>query len=248
MKEAPKRPPHTPKNAKKGTSSIRHCTGVAEVSSKSISDFDPTTLISKLKRMRRRLSRNVAAMQAMNVRHVSCPRQNELVPSRERRVPPMGAPNAALAPAAAPMETKSRLSWSDRKLRLNRKSARSVFEPWLKPAPHIAPRWTIGPSFPTGKPAAAANTRLTTFTIKVRMRSTFGTFTPFRYAFTSLTPDDAAAGSMYATTAVEMEARRREERRKAKYPFHLSSVVVRMFIVKSRRATFARKYTAQCIA
>ncbi len=36
--------------------------------------------------------------------------QNEEPPSKLKRTPPMGAPNAAATPAAAPEETKSRLS------------------------------------------------------------------------------------------------------------------------------------------
>ena len=46
----------------------------------------------------------------LTVLHVRDWFQNEEPSSKLKRTPPMGAPNAAATPAAAPEETKSRLS------------------------------------------------------------------------------------------------------------------------------------------
>ncbi len=46
----------------------------------------------------------------LTVLHVSDWFQKEEPSSKLKRTPPMGAPNAAATPAAAPEETKSRLS------------------------------------------------------------------------------------------------------------------------------------------
>ena len=92
---------------------------------------------------------------------------------------------AADTPAAAPSETKSRLSWS-----LRKDSSALVsndmdeLPPWLSPAARMAPVWTMGPSLPRNSPEATDRTIPTTLTISVRTRSTCGSFTPFRYALT----------------------------------------------------------------
>lgn len=79
--------------------------------------------------------------ETMEQKNVCQPRvwfQKEDTSSIANRRPPTGAPNAALTPAAAPAEIKSRLSRGSRNM-LNKSRPRVRERPWLMPAPVIAP-------------------------------------------------------------------------------------------------------------
>ena len=115
------------------------------------------------------------------VRHVSCCDQKEAASSIAKRTPPMGAPKAAATPAAAPAETKSRLSWSLRK-RLSHivRQPHVLDEPCDSPAATIAPAWIIGPSLPTTSPPLTEKSTPTALQSSVVVRSSLGTLTPCR--------------------------------------------------------------------
>ena len=54
-------------------------------------------------------------MTPLTIRHVSDWFQKLAPSSKAKRTPPIGAPNAADTPAAAPQAMKSRFTWSQRK-------------------------------------------------------------------------------------------------------------------------------------
>ena len=72
-----------------------------------------------------------------------------------KRRPPTGAPKAEAIPAAAPALMKLRRSCEFLNLSKRGRLNLSVLDwNWLTPAPMRAPMWIMGPSGPTGMPAA----------------------------------------------------------------------------------------------
>lgn len=81
--------------------------------------------------------------------------RHEAASSRAKSTPPTGARKAAATPAAAPQVIRSRLSRSFLKKRSHLQVKPYFLEPpWPSKFAMQAPVWTIGPSFPTTKPAA----------------------------------------------------------------------------------------------
>ena len=123
-----------------------------------------------------KFKKNVPNMEHKNTIHVSCVLQKELASSSENRIPPTGAPKAAATPAAAPPDTKSRLSRSFRKRLIqecSQEPLRARFpQPvqWLTLAAMTAPECTSGPSLPIARPADTENTTPMHFTSSVGMR------------------------------------------------------------------------------
>ena len=131
------------------------------------------------------LSISVEQSAQKKVRHVSGCDQYVAASSSAKSTPPIGAPKAAATPAAAPAETKSRLSWSLRKRLSHIVRSRHVFdEPCERPAATIAPVWIIGPSFPSTSPLATEQSTPTTFASSVRGRSALSNpmFDPLDYS------------------------------------------------------------------
>lgn len=62
-----------------------------------------------------------------------------------------------------------------------------------------APMCTMGPSGPIGSPAATEQMVPTNFETSVLSRSRLGTWLPFRYAITRVTPAPALWGAQYCT-------------------------------------------------
>ena len=71
----------------------------------------------------------------------------------------------------------------------------NLVRPWLIPAATTLPLCTIGPSFPTGNPAATLNVTPTTLHTRVLSLTILGRSIPFRKHFTSGMPDPPLTGS-----------------------------------------------------
>jgi hypothetical protein len=121
-------------------------------------------------------------MPQKKARHVSCVDQKEAPSSRANKTPPMGAPNAAATPAAAPQATKSRFSGSVRnsRTRVSPVTPKSPRVPWANDAPMTAPEWIMGPSLPTGSAAATENKTPKALQTNVRTLTILGTLMPFK--------------------------------------------------------------------
>mmetsp|Transcript_6786 Transcript_6786/g.16927 ORF Transcript_6786/g.16927 Transcript_6786/m.16927 type:complete len:236 (-) Transcript_6786:501-1208(-) len=190
LKRAPIRPPATPMSRNTGISGSEYGSFSSPNLPKVISpgcDSTPTGAMSRLSGWKRgshessRLSVNVEQSAQKKVRHVSCCDQKEAASSMAKSTPPIGAPNAAATPAAAPADTKSRLSWSLRKrLRQAVRQPQLLDEPCERPAATIEPAWIIGPSLPTTSPLLTEKTTPTALQSSVVVRSSLGTLTPCR--------------------------------------------------------------------
>mmetsp|Transcript_16900 Transcript_16900/g.43971 ORF Transcript_16900/g.43971 Transcript_16900/m.43971 type:complete len:260 (+) Transcript_16900:225-1004(+) len=115
--------------------------------------------------------------------------------SSAKRIPPIGAPNAAATPAAAPAATKRCLKGSVRNCSTFKSSPNSVLLNCGSPAPRMAPAWIIGPSFPVGIVADTTSIMPITLTTIVRRRSQPRRLTPFRNDLISGMPDPRASGA-----------------------------------------------------
>ena len=214
MKAAPRRPPPAPRrtNTGKWTSCGVLCSRSALVwlrnEPKAISpslEIWPNWLPGSVES--RTLSISVEQSAQKKVRHVSGCDQYVAASSSAKSTPPIGAPKAAATPAAAPAETKSRLSWSLRKRLSHIVRSRHVFdEPCERPAATIAPVWIIGPSLPSTSPLATEHSTPTVFASSVRVRSSPGTRQPWRYDLTSGMPEPPAIGATSTTSAAATDA------------------------------------------
>lgn len=111
----------------------------------------------------------------------------------------MGLPKALQTPVAAPQATKSRFSRSLRKsLNLEKlvSTPKKRVLPWEAPAATTAPECTMGPSLPTGKPAATEKVTPITLHNNVLTRTTLGRSIPFKKHLTSGMPEPPETGSI----------------------------------------------------
>mmetsp|Transcript_46660 Transcript_46660/g.146663 ORF Transcript_46660/g.146663 Transcript_46660/m.146663 type:complete len:423 (-) Transcript_46660:51-1319(-) len=210
-KAAPTRPPTTPSPTKMGSSRRSQSESEGRKAPKVMRPgWERAPKWSVRREERRMLSVKVEQSAQKKVRQVSGCDQYVAASSIAKSVPPIGAPNAAATPAAAPAETKSRLSWSLRKdLSHIVRTLRLFEDPCETPAAMMAPMWIIGPSLPTTSPLATAHSTPTDFASSASKRSIRGTLTPCRYALTSGMPEPPATGETQTTrpTATETKSK-----------------------------------------
>eukprot|EP00967_Tisochrysis_lutea_P105973 scaffold161988_cov34-Tisochrysis_lutea.AAC.6 len=157
---------------------------------------DASTSVELSYSRRMRLKTYAAIVTQKNERQVSFADQCEHTSSKEYRMPPRGALNAAAIPAAAPMPTHTRclLGMPSRRRGMGPRRSRE------SPAATHAPTWTIGPSRPRGSPVATTKVVPITFDTSVRGCSSPGTRVPLRYAFRGGRPESAARGAKCVST------------------------------------------------
>ena len=80
---------------------------------------------------------------------------------------------------------------------------------WEREAPMMLPRWIIGPSGPTGRPAPTARVQEANLTMKVLMLKNCLIIVPLRKLISSGVPDPAAEGLMRTTKPVLNRTKRR---------------------------------------
>ena len=114
LKRAPRRPPHTAIKAKIGISNKRY--GCTTKLPNVMRPGSFTASISPLCADIKMFTVNVLIIAVKKTPHVKGKDQNEDASSREKSTPPIGAPNAAATPAAAPLLTKLRRSKSLRNI------------------------------------------------------------------------------------------------------------------------------------
>jgi len=115
-------------------------------------------------------STKVLILEQKKIFHVSSNDQkvDGRVVSYMKRVPPIGAANAALTPAAAPAHANSRLV--DSVLNFLKK----LIGKYKVAIPIIAPMWASGPSLPTQSPAATESPSANILTKSVEYVKKFG--------------------------------------------------------------------------
>mmetsp|Transcript_19878 Transcript_19878/g.30501 ORF Transcript_19878/g.30501 Transcript_19878/m.30501 type:complete len:221 (-) Transcript_19878:705-1367(-) len=185
LKHAPISPPRHPMMMNKNSSHTEkfEFSPLMELNSPNENKFSISACPHQLSRFFKLYKVPRVIMAQKKARQVNFVDQYDAPSSSENSTPPMGALKAEQTPAAAPQATKSRFSRSLRKslyLLNDVSTPQHLVLPCEIPDATTAPECTIGPSFPTGKPAATLKITPATLHIKVRTRTTRGKSIPFK--------------------------------------------------------------------